>query len=308
MEGEQPTIAADVEQASPAIETPATEQTVTDEPERIPSPEEALSAEQAAEAAQVEDDSVEIEWDDGNKYRIPKALEPGILKNKDYTQKTQAVSAKEKTLEAREAQIEERFQATDEEVNLRLQSKYVDSEIQRFKDYDFAAFQQHQMVDPLGAQEAWAYAQSLHQQKAGIAEQLKTAESKRTETAQQSFAKRVQDTLAEATKIIPGTSPETVGKTIAELADWAHSRGIPEQTLKANWSPVLLELLYHAKIGHGLLTKQATAPKPAQTVVPQPLKTVGGGKPATTSGDLASLDMEAYVAARKKGVGGKPLR
>jgi hypothetical protein len=308
MEGEQPTIAADVEQATPAIETPVTEQTVTDEPERIPSPEEALSGQQAAEAEQVEDDSVEIEWDDGNKYRIPKAIEPGILKNKDYTQKTQAVSEKQKTLEAREAQIEERFQAADEEVNLRLQSKYVDSEIARFKDYDFAAFQQHQLVDPLGAQEAWAYAQSLREQKAGIAEQLKTAESKRTETAQQSFAKRVQDTLAEAPKIIPGSTPETVGKTIAELADWAHSRGIPEQTLKANWSPQLLDLLYHAKLGHNLLTKQATAPRPTPTVVPQPLKTLAGTKSSPTSGDLADLSMEAYVAARKRGVGGKPLR
>ena len=163
-------------------------------------------------------------------------------------------------------------------------------------------------VDPLGAQEAWAYAQNLREVKAGISDQLKTAESRRTETAQQAFAKRVQDTLAEATKIIPGSTPETVSKTIGELAEWAHSRGIPEQTLKANWSPQLLDLLYHAKLGHNLRTKQAAAPRPIPTVVPQPLKTVGGGKPATTSGDLASLDMEAYVAARRKGVGGKPLR
>jgi hypothetical protein len=32
---------------------------------------------------------------------------------------------------------------------------------------------------------------------------------------------------------------------------------------------------------------------------------VNGSKSATTSGDLGSLDMEAYAAARRKGVGGK---
>ncbi len=297
---------APIEQPQAAPETSDTTQPAVDEPERIPEPGE--EPDDGPETAEPELELIEIEWDDGKKYTIPKAIETGILKNKDYTQKRQADAEFRKTLEAKEAQIEERLQATDEELNLRSQSRYVDSEIARFKDYDFAAFQQHQMVDPLGAQEAWAYAQNLRETKAGIAEQLKTAESKRTETAQQSFAKRVQDTLAEAPKIIPGSTPETVGKTIAELADWAHSRGIPEQTLKANWSPQLLDLLYHAKLGHNLLTKQATAPRPAPTVVPQPLKTVNGNKSATTSGDLGSLDMEAYVAARRKGVGGKPLR
>jgi hypothetical protein len=308
MEGEDLSIAP-----TPELETAPEPQAIpetipTDEPERIPSPEEAFSDQQEAEAAPIEDETVEIDWDDGKKYKIPKALEPGILKNKDYTQKTQAVSAKEKTLEAKEAQIEERLQATDEELSVRAQVRYVDAELERFKDFGWPQYQEALRVDPLAAQEAWAYAQSLREQKAGLADQLKTAESKRTEVAQQSFAKRVQDTLAEATKIIPGSTPETVRKTIGELADWAHSRGIPEQTLKANWSPQLLELLYHAKIGHGLLTKQATAPKPAQTVVPQPLKTVGGNTTPATRGDLGSLDMEAYVAARKKGVGGKPLR
>jgi hypothetical protein len=77
--------------------------------------------------------------------------------------------------------------------------------------------------------------------------------------------------------------------------------------LEANWSPQLLKLLHRAHLGHNLLTKQATAPKlPTPTV--QPLQTVAGTKSAPTSGDLGSLDMEAYVAARKKGVGGKPLR
>jgi hypothetical protein len=297
---------APIEQPQAAPETSDTTQAAVDEPVRIPEPGE--EPDDVQETVEPELELIEIEWDDGKKYTIPKAIETGILKNKDYTQKRQADAEFRKTLEAKEAQIEERLQATDEELNLRSQARYVDSEIARFKDYDFAAFQQHQMVDPLGAQEAWAYAQNLRETKAGIAEQLKTAESKRTETAQQSFAKRVQDTLAEAPKIIPGSTPETVGKTIAELADWAHSRGIPEQALKANWSPQLLDLLYHAKLGHNLLTKQATAPRPTPTVVPQPLKTVNGNKSATTVGDLGSLDMEAYVAARRKGVGGKPLR
>jgi hypothetical protein len=282
----------------------AHEATETDEPERIPGPEE---ANQTAEG-EAEDEFDDVEYD-GKSFKVPKTLKEKLSRlesmDRDYTQKSQTNAEYRKTLEAREAQVEERLQATDEELNLRAQARYIDAELERFKDFGWPQYQEALRIDPLGAQEAWAYAQNLRDTKAGITDQLKTAESKRTEVAQQSFAKRVQETLAEATKIIPGSSPETVGKTIGELADWANSRGIPEQTLKANWSPQLLDLLYHAKVGHTLLTKQATAPKPAQTVAPQPLRTVNGKSTPGASksiGDLAKAgDMDAYVAARKAG-------
>lgn len=307
MEGEDLSIAPSGPETAPATEAVTTpETTVVDEPQRIPGPEEVIPDDGAA--SEPVDDFDDYEYD-GKALKVPKTLKEKLSRldsmDKDYTTKSQSNADLRKTLETREAQIEERLKATDEELNVRSQLRFVDAELERFKDFGWPQYQEALRVDPLGAQEAWAYAQNLRDQKAGLSEQLKQAETKRSEVAQQDFAKRVQETLSQATKIIPGSTPETVGKAIAELADWAHSRGIPEQALKSNWSPQLLDLLYHAKVGHGLLTKQATAPKPAQTVVPQPLKMVGGGKPAATSGDLATLDMEGYVAARRKGVGGR---
>lgn len=306
MEGEDLSIAPSGPETAPATEAVTTpETTVADEPQRIPGPEEVIP-----EGAELEpvDDFDDYEYD-GKTFKAPRTLKEKLSRldsmDKDYTTKSQSNAELRKALDAREAHVEERLKATDEELNVRSQLRFVDAELERFKDFGWPQYQEALRVDPLGAQEAWAYAQNLRDQKAGLSEQLKQAETKRSEVAQQDFAKRVQETLSQATKIIPGSTPETVGKAIAELADWAHSRGIPEQALKSNWSPQLLDLLYHAKVGHGLLTKQATAPKPAQTVVPQPLKMVGGGKPAATSGDLATLDMEGYVAARRKGVGGR---
>lgn len=305
---------ADEQQAiapEPALETASEpEVVVKDEPELIPEPGEELDGqEDGTEGTEPPaPEFVEIEWDDGNKYSIPKALEAGILKNKDYTTKTQETAAIRKQLESREVEITQRLKATDEELELRSQARFIESEIDRFKDFGWPQYQEALRVDPLAAQEAWAYAQSLREQKAGITEQLNQANSKRSEAAQQDLAKRFQDTLAAAPKIIPGWSPETANKTLDELLSYATSEGIPEQVLKDNWGPQLLKLLHRARIGESLLTKQATAPRPAQTVVPQPLKTVGGNSTPTTRGDLASLDMEAYIAARRKGVGGKPLR
>ena len=300
MEGDEPTIAAP--ELETAIEAPATtEPAVVDEPERIPGPEEALQeGEEGIE--QVEDDFDDYEHD-GKTFKAPKSLKEKLARldsmDKDYTTKSQTNAEKAKALDALRAQAEERLKATDEELNLRAQARQVEAELERFKDFGWQQYQEALRVDPLGAEEAWAYVQHLKEQKNALGETIKTAESKRSEVAQQEFAKRVQETLAEATKIIPGSTPETVGKAIGELAEWAHSRGIPEQALKSNWSPQLLDLLYHAKVGHGLLTKQATAPRPTPTVVPQPLKTVNGKSSSPGSGSLEDLakagNMQAFA-------------
>jgi hypothetical protein len=284
-----------------------TEPTIVDEPQRIPDPEEVSREGDEGLVAEAEDETVEIDWDDGKKYKIPKAIEGGILKNKDYTTKTQSVAAKAKELESREAEITQRLQATDEELNARAQLRQVDAEIERFKDYDWNAFQQARQTDPLGAQEAWDYAQHLRQTKAGLEQALGQSQQKRAQAAQQDLAKRFNETLAEAPKFIPGWTPETADKTIDELVRFANSEGIPEQVLKDNWSPVLLKLLHRAQLGHNLLSKTQAAPKPP-TVTVAPLTTVNGKSTPASRGDLASADMESYVALRKKGVGGKALR
>jgi hypothetical protein len=121
MEGEQPTIAAP-ELASPAIEAPVTtteETTTPDEPERIPSPEEASEEQQAAEAAAdvaVADDSDDIEFG-FKKYRVPKDLKVAIEDWRSATtKKEQTVSERAKALEAQAAQ---QVEADETELNAR---------------------------------------------------------------------------------------------------------------------------------------------------------------------------------------------
>lgn len=310
MADEQQTIAPP-ELATPLPEATVTEPTIVDEPERILSPEEALSEQQAAEAANVaaELETVEIEWDDGKTYVIPKPLESGILKNKDYTTKTQEAAALRKQLESREVEINQRLEATEQELDARAELRGISAQLSEYAKLTAEDWQYHLQQDPLGTQQARMQFEMLRDRKAELDGVLSKTTAERSEKAQQALAKRVQDTIAEAPKIIPGWTNETANKTMDELLSYATSEvGVPEQVLRDNWSPQLLKLLHRAHLGHNLLTKQATAPKPAPTVVPQPLQTVAGKTSAPTSGDLPSMDMEAYIAARRKGVGGKPLR
>ena len=161
--------------------------------------------------------------------------------------------------------------------------------------------------DPLGTQQARMQYDMLRERQAQLEGVVSSATKERTEAAQQALAKRVQETFAEATKIIPGTTAETVNKTIEELVQFAHSEGIPEQVLQDNWSPQLLKLLHRARVGTLAMQKQATAaPKPAnQQPTLAPLEKVAGKSTPAASKSLrdiaASGDMEAYVASRKAG-------
>lgn len=282
-----------------ATEQPA-DVTVADEPERIPDPLEAIEEQQEGEPEAVEE--VEIDWDDGKKYRIPKAIESGILKNKDYTTKTQETAAIRKALDAEKAAIEERRKATDAELDDRAALRSIKSQIEAYEKLTQADWDAHEAQDPLGTQQHWRNFQLLQRQASEAQARLDATTKQRTDEAQQEFAKRVQDTLAHVSKL-PGAGPDT----IKQLVEFANEFGVPEEAIKSNWSPLFAELLFNARIGTLTRQKQAAAPKPIPTPI-QPLETVGGKSTPATRGDLASMDMDAYVAARKKGVGGKPLR
>lgn len=280
-----------------------TEQTVADEPERIPDPREEQAAQAGDELTAAEIEMLEIEWDDGKKYTIPKALEAGLLKNKDYTTKTQEVSAKAKALESREAEINQRLEATDEELEMRAEHRSIKSRLDAYAKLSKEDWAAYRAADYIATDEAWRDYQELKERNGELAKMLETKASERTQKAELDLATRVEETRAFAEKQIPGWKPELTEK----LVKFALDIGMPEDALKQNWSPTLYKLLHRAQIGESVLQKQATAQKlPAAPI--EPLATVGGKSTPAARGDLGSADMETYVALRKKGVGGKALR
>jgi hypothetical protein len=293
---------AQTEQAAPAIESPATtEPAVIDEPQMIPEPGEELGEGNEPEAPIL--DVVEVEWDDGKKYQIPKALEGGLLRNKDYTQKTQSVSERAKALESREAEITHKLAATEDELRDRAKLIGVNERLEQYSKLTSADWSHHASVDPVATENAWREYQLLKDEATTLTKAVETKQSERTAVAERDLATRVQETLVFAQKEIPGFKPELT----ETLVKFAIGEGVPEAAIKSNWSPTFYKLLHQAHIGKMALSKQATAPK-LPTAPVDPLTTVNGKSTPAARTDLASADMEAYVAARKKGVGGKPLR
>lgn len=292
-------VAAPAEQATPAIESVATPDVPAAEPEAIPSPgdvaEQAEAEQLAAEAAaqQAEDDLEDVEWE-GRTFKAPKGVKDGILRNADYTQKTQSLSADRKALAARLAEVEQQAEVTEAELRDRAVKLQIDGQLEQYKNVDWVALWRN---DPVAAGEHQARYQQLQQAAQDTDASLKAKQAERTQKAERELATRVEETLNYASKKIPNFKPEM----ITPIVEFAEKLGIPEDTIKRNWSPTFFEVLRLAHIGNVSLQKPTSLPQKPPIA---PLATVGGKTAPVMKSDLESADMETFIALRKKGVGG----
>ena len=276
---------AEIEQAQPAIEPGEPEQdaleqvgddTQVDEPENEGG----------------DDDLVDLDFAFG-KHRVSKKLADAVTGlQKTFTEKTQAYN---REIRDWQAKAEARAEANEAELKARAQLHYVNQELKRFEGFDWATYQAHRQQDPLGAQEAWDYKQHLTQQVAQLEGEIQQSQTQRSQEAQQEFAKRVEETREFAVKNIEGWSPEVDAK----LLSFAQEMEIPEEFIRTNLSPVLYKILHRAWIGQQTLTRKPAA---KQTPAAQPAPTAritSRGNPAASK-SLADMDMDEYVAARRK--------
>jgi len=290
MDGEQESI-AEVEQETPAIET----EIEADEPVNLDASDEDQDVED--ELQPEDDDSEEFDWN-GKKVRGPKGLKDGVLMHADYTRKTQETSALRKELDDRSQRLDQQFQASEEYLDARADLRVVTKELERFEEYDWTQYQQHRLNDPLSADEAWNYAQHLRNQKGQLEASIQQHEGRRTADAQQSVAKRMQETHEHVKANLKGWTPETDKQVI----DFATSKGITQDELRNTMDPRIYEMIYLARIGAQVLNKPA--PKPtAQAKPTEPLKVVGGRSTPAARKSLGEMSMEEYAAARQAGRG-----
>lgn len=296
-------VVAPVEQAAPAIETVAIETETTapaEEPERILAPEEVASeiSDEGQQQEQSDDETDELEFG-FDKYKVPKKLKEAVETwRAATTKKEQEVAERRKALDA---EHEQRSKATDEELRDRAVLIGLQARMDEYKAVDWVTLSR---TDPVAYNEHQAIFNQLKQAADETNASLKTKQTERTQAAERDLANRVEQTLKFAQEKIPGFKPELIGT----LVEFAQAEGIPEDAIKANWSPNLLNLLHKARLGHLTLQQQATLPKPTPAVPLTPLAKVGGNSTPAARSDLASASMEDYIAARRKGVGGPAPR
>lgn len=278
-------------------EAPTLDETAAPEGTEVEAPaEETVNLEAPEEGAEQEpapdDDHDDVEYE-GDTYRLPKKLKDALLRQQDYTRKTQEVAETKRTVEAEREAV--RQQAEASQAHLREVARVVSLNDQ-LAQFDQVNWTQLHQEDPFKANELFQQRALLKEQRDGLLSQIQANEQHRSQEAQQSFARRYAETNDALAKEIKGWS-----EVAPKVAEFARVNGVEPQYLREiAINPSLSKLLHKAYLGDQLINAKTTAAKTADPkVVPKPITKVTGAGARPTP-NLADADMETYAALRKK--------
>jgi len=246
----------------------------------------------AEDAPEPEEDSDEVEFEiNGKTYRAPK---DAVLRQQDYTRKTQELAEQRKSVEASLERINSVSQA---ETQALAQVAIVAAQIKQYEDIDWNAWDE---TDPTAATRARVELMQLQQQQAQAVAQYQNVGSQKLSLVQQETAKRLEEADRFAASNIPGWNREKAQATL----DFSRSTyGLSNDELAGAIAdkPEVLMLLHDAMEGRKLRAQSATKAKIEKQQAIKPVTTLKGNSgrapvsPATT--DFAAFEK---LAAKRR--------
>ncbi len=241
-----------------------------------------LDAGEINEASDPEEPELEEIDLDGKKYKLPKDVKPHLLRQADYTRKTQELAEQRKAIEAEKVAF---AKTSDEIIQARGTLAAIDQSLEQWKNVDWDKYESE---DPLAAAKAWRQYQQLQNYRESVSRDVQAKQASVIDAQRQEVAKRIEDTRRFAETEIKGWTPEIDAKVTA----FAKEQGLTDQQLIEVINPVTYKLLHLAWVGSQRLTapqSQPSSPPPAPAPV---LEKVGRSAPAVVNklSDRASVD------------------
>lgn len=208
--------------------------------------------------APVEDSLEEIDWEDGQKYRVPKTLKEGFLRQQDYTRKTQELAELRKHAAAavETSQMAQAFeQATSDE---RKQLARVESELERYKAVDWSNL------------DVETYIKAKHQMDT-LKEQASEMHQRLGQKAQQFANWRTQQAhqlLQSGEHFLKQAIPNWGDDAKKEVFSQALQAGYTEDELKQVFDPRFVKLAWEAAQFRRLQAGKSVAVQQAQKAPP----------------------------------------
>jgi hypothetical protein len=239
-----------------------------------------------------QEEEYEYEAEDGKKYSVPKALKDSLLRQSDYTRKTQEVAEQRKAFEAQQEQFRQMVQLQTQSGEKLAEMRMIDQQLEAYKAVDWDALQEQDPHEYMrhdrihrGLMQKRQDVQTEHQRATGELQQRQRAE----------HAKAVQENSRRIAEMIPDWSPERA----REVRDYGLKAGISESELNTVYKASHIALLHKAMQFDKLAEKRTQKPKPAPA---QPVTRI---KPKTQSGpkDPSKMSMDDYAKWRANGGG-----
>ena len=220
------------------------------------------------EAEAPEPETILVEHE-GQTYELPAALKGALMRQADYTRKTQELAQHRRALEAGHAALGEMAQRHGEHLADHARLVGLDDQIGRLEQLNWPLLQQQ---NPAQAQALMTQLFQMKQAREIAAGHLSHKQSVKAFERQREHARQVEHAHAVAAREIDGWSPQRA----AELAQFALSQGVSPEELDGLADPRLLKLLHHACNGHAADERRSAAQRLTQAQAIRPAIEVGG--------------------------------
>lgn len=248
-----------------------------------------LEPDEPEEEPEEELDETEYE---GKKYKVPKEIKDALLRQADYTRKTQELAEIRKAAELERQSIVSAKEADEAADELKADLRTVDKALKSFENVDWAKFASD---NPAQAQAYMLQYQQLQMQRqqlaAGLEQHANTAKAHREQARSAALAQAKADLL----QAMPDFNHELAAK-ITESTVSAY--GYTPEELALIDDPRQIRILRDAMMWRESQAKLKTATKPATA---QPVKTVKpSSKPIVNPEKMTTAEWMEYERNRVK--------
>ena len=210
-------------------------------------------AEEKTEETPEPDDSEEVEYD-GDVYVMPKKIKEALLRQSDYTKKTQEVAEQRKAVEERAEWLsqQERLMAAGFEKAVEL--KEIDARLAQYEQLDWQALVDQ---DPAQATKLNISFQQLQRQRAGKVEELQKHAAENQRLTQETRQKMLAQGAEQVKKAIPSWNAELA----KAISDNTKSYGFTDKELDQLTDPRFVVALHDAHQWRKLQASKSTVQK-----------------------------------------------
>lgn len=240
--------------------------------------------------AAVEDDGEDVEYD-GKQYRLPKELKEALLRQQDYTRKTQEVAEARKEFEAQRQQAAQALQLHASTIQGQAALTNIDNQLQQYQALDMQALIDSDPVQALKIQHQY---QSLLQQRSNVAAQITQAQQQAMQLQSEERSKQLQQGHEVLSREIKGWSKEVA----QSLVDYGTRNGYQREELEQVYDPRAVKVLHKAMLYDQMMAK---AGKPAGKAVEQakPVTTVKAKTAGAAPTDPSKMTDAQFAAMRR---------
>lgn len=237
--------------------------------------------------AESEDEGEEVEFE-GKSYKVPKGIKEALLRQSDYTKKTQEVAEQRKAVEERAQVLEQREKVSAQTFEKAVEFREVQKQLAQYEKVDWTTLAQEDPARATQLNIAYQLLQREAQTKYGEWKQAEQQTQQLTEQSRQQMLVKAEQELKTR---LPNFGPQVAEK----IAKAGKEYGITDQELNSLIDPRYVHVLHDAMKWRAL---QAEKPKAMQKVVdaPQAIKPQATQpKPRTNQAALDRLKQNGRI-------------